>query len=99
MGAFGNSADANRYRTGGEQRSTPTITVAGLKAGGDGVVNKLIAKTPIKIEQELKQENENEQKQEVTSGGGDILALVPAGSAKRWELVPIAPTQTATARW
>ena len=50
---------------GGERTVEPTINVAGLSAGGDGVVSKLIAKTPIKIEQELKQANENEQKLEV----------------------------------
>ena len=50
-----------------------TINVAGLSADGDGVVNKLIAKTPIKIAQELKQENENEQKQTVESASGLLI--------------------------
>ena len=46
------------------------------------MVSKLIAKTPIKIEQELKQKNENEQKQEVASGAA-LLRWCRAGSSKR----------------
>ena len=47
------------------------------------MVSKLIAKTPIKIAQELKQENENEQKQK-SQAELALLPLLRLGSLKRW---------------
>jgi hypothetical protein len=69
VGAIGNIGVQAAIPIVANTSLSPITIGLGVDAEGDGIENLFIAKTPIKIEQVLKQKAENEQEQKIDAGG------------------------------